>query len=100
MSTKSLCCEKDHECSLILKHNKFKEANTFLRSKDEVERERLLHGQFNPVKSSIEAEMMHSVARHPCCIAAIHGSNEVLELLFRWVKVPIFAACLSAQLQC
>ena len=85
MTNKSLCCEKDREWSLILKHNKFKEAKTFLRSKDQVERERLLHGQFIPMNISVEPELLHSIAIHPCCIAAIHGSNEVMELLFRWV---------------
>ena len=82
MSAKTLCCKKDREWLLILKQNKFEEAKTFLQSQDEDERKRLLHGHFVPTKINMEPYLTHSTVTHPCFIAAIHGSNEVLEVLF------------------
>ena len=80
---------KDQQWLLMLKYNKAKEADEFLRSKDKEERQPFLHGYFVASETSenfhLGQDLMYSEAGHPCCIAAIHGSIEVLELLFRWV---------------
>ena len=82
MSAKTMCCKKDREWLLILKQNKFEDAKTFLQSQDEDERKRLLHSHFVPTKINMEPYLTHSAATYPCFIAAVHGSNEVLEVLF------------------
>ena len=84
MEVNQLSYTKDQQWLLMLKHNKAKEADEFLRSKDKEERETFLHGSFvASEKVNIECDLMYSNACHPCSIAAIHGSNEVLELLFK-----------------
>ena len=86
MEVNQLSYTKDQEWLLMLKHNKAKEADAFLRSKDKEERQPFLHGSFFASENfDLGLDLMYSEAGHPCCIAAIHGSNEVLELLFRWV---------------
>jgi hypothetical protein len=84
MDVMDLSFTGDHEWLLMLKENKYDEALTFLKSKTSNEQQRLVNGTFIEASSNdLELELEFPDVGHPWCIAALHGSNGILELLYQ-----------------
>jgi hypothetical protein len=84
MGLKELSFTDDYEWLLMLKENKYDEALTFLKSKTSNEQQRLVNGTFIEASSNdLEPELEFADVGHPWCIAALHGSNDMLELLYQ-----------------
>ena len=71
----------DHEWLITLKKNDHKKAKALLQSATEAEKQRLVNGRFH--RTEIHDGLSDFQVTHPWNIAAIHASEDILELLFQ-----------------
>ena len=93
-SEKTLSYETDKRWLMLLKKNEAEEIEKILEESDSEERERLVNGTFVRNFCAEEKYVTQEpdyedpgqlLIEHPWCIAAVHGANEVLGVLFRYV---------------
>ena len=84
MGLLQLCLSKDHQWLMFLKENNYEEAREFLKSQDDAEKERLVNGRFSGTdKHGTIPGQDHLKTTSPWCIAVIHCSYDILELLYQ-----------------